>query len=208
MPEASRIVGGELADKNSIPWQVRLTVVAVNSQSQVTVRGCGGTIICDRFVMTAGHCIYNPQKGLDVKAHQIKVLAEEHSRRDPFDHKEHTVKKINLHPKWRNPYQSGMPFDFAILELNEPIDLSDKAKAVCLPEASDAARIFKKGTKLVASGWGRQAGMAKPDKLQRVTLPWLPKSMCGGEPNNVMVCAGGFSGKSACKGDSGGTKHI
>merc|ERR1719312_1054405 len=103
-----------------------------------------------------------------MKAHQIKVLAEEHSRRDPFDHKEHTVKKIHLHSKWWNP--SNTQFDFAILELNEPIDLSNKAKAACLPEESDAARIFKNGTKFEASGWGLQAG---------VTLPWLPKSMCG-----------------------------
>lgn len=46
---AGRVVGGQNADKGEFPWLV-----------SITRRGghfCGGTIINNRFILTAGHCL-------------------------------------------------------------------------------------------------------------------------------------------------------
>lgn len=45
----SRIVGGQDAEKGEFPWMVSLTRHGGHF--------CGGTIISNKFVMTAGHCL-------------------------------------------------------------------------------------------------------------------------------------------------------
>ena len=44
--ETSEISGGSIASPNQYPWMVKLQV------------GCGGSLISDRHVLTAYHCVY------------------------------------------------------------------------------------------------------------------------------------------------------
>ena len=71
--EDSRIVGGEEVDPHSIPWQVH--VVICDSWG---CGGCGGTIICEKFVLTAAHCMENMETGEKYSASGITVYAAEH----------------------------------------------------------------------------------------------------------------------------------
>ena len=168
--------------------------------------GCGGTIICEKFVMTAAHCIdlldSNGNYHL-LEPSQVKVFAEEHSQWDASDHVEHSVEAIHPHPDWNS---NALNFDFALLELSKPLDLSrgSKARAACLPDMSDS-RIFKDGTTFVASGWGRHVGghdPSSPDILRKVDLPWLPKQFCG--VSAPIICTGNSGEQGVCQGDSGG----
>jgi len=201
--ESSRIIGGGQANKNSIPWQVRL---AADGGAE-----CGGTILCPRFVMTAAQCVEKAGTKSYLTPSAVTINAEEHSQSDGNDHTTHTVKKIHRHAKYQGSWTQNIDWNFAILELDKPIDLSksSKARAACLPEASDA-RIFKRGTTFVASGWGRHVGgnnIDSPDKLRHVTLPWQPKMECGAggiDPDEPLICAGVRGKKGACQGDDGG----
>lgn len=47
--EESRIVGGQTTRVNEFPWQVRL--------NYMNKFYCGGTLINDRYVLTAAHCV-------------------------------------------------------------------------------------------------------------------------------------------------------
>lgn len=47
--EDTRIVGGKPTDPNEFPWMVRL--------SYFNRFYCGGTLINDRYVLTAAHCV-------------------------------------------------------------------------------------------------------------------------------------------------------
>lgn len=47
--DGKRVVGGDDAALNEFPWQVRL--------SYLNTFYCGGTLINDRYVITAAHCV-------------------------------------------------------------------------------------------------------------------------------------------------------
>ena len=61
-----RIVGGEsVTDNKEWPWVVNLSIGKVAQAAMKTDRStishCGGTIITDRFILTAGICCYGSQ---------------------------------------------------------------------------------------------------------------------------------------------------
>jgi hypothetical protein len=61
-----RIVGGEKTDIKDHPWQV-----ALNIKTPEGTYLCGGSIIAQRWVLTAAHCISRAQTG-DVKAKAVR----------------------------------------------------------------------------------------------------------------------------------------
>ena len=134
---------------------------------------------------------------------------------DDFDSAtRHNVRAIHKNSQWDH---ETLQFDFALLELEEPIALggpSSWARAVCLPGPEDTD--FSTSTRFVVSGWGRMGEKANaPTKLHMVTLPWVSHFQCqldyfrvsGAEIGPTNICAGGTydGGKDACYGDSGGT---
>ena len=88
---ADRIVGGEEADPNSIPWQAALV------RRGGTTPFCGGTIICPRYVMTAAHCT---GRG----ASRTQVIAGEHDLDQDMSTDRatrHNIARIINHPNYR-----------------------------------------------------------------------------------------------------------
>ena len=67
--QVPRIVGGQEAEVNKIPWQVGLV-----KTHDVDFIFCGGTIIGPSTVITAAHCVYGPIPHVN----SIKVLIAEH----------------------------------------------------------------------------------------------------------------------------------
>jgi len=198
---ADRIVGGEEADPNSIPWQA-----ALKWRTYVTPE-CGGTIICDKFVMTAAHCT-----SADPSMWKYyKVYAGEHDVKNGMDNAtRHNIKKIHIHPNYRtNQSMRKWDWDYALIELSEPIQLTgdSKARAACLPDPND--KDFAEGTKFVVSGWGDlESNGWGPRKLHHVTVPAVTDAQCKRvyDITPRMHCAGNMEdgGVGSCQGDSGG----
>jgi len=198
-PSSSRIVDGEEAEPHSIPWQVSLIEARGNRRRSF----CGGSIISRRHILTAAHCMRNRyERGLFVMAgaHQNPIRTPW----PPEPTRQYIkVKSIERHPDFSN--MEGDP-DVAILELEEPLEMSDAVNMVAL---ADEGTEFDQGTEFLASGWGKTSSGQGPDKLQKVTLPWIPDYDCkyaGVRWNKFMVCAGDIQGGSgsSCQGDSGG----
>jgi len=185
-----KIVGGVEATPHEFPWQVGLFFNGYF---------CGGTIISEKYILTAAHCADG------VYSHEVVIGA--HEIRDPSN----TI--INaysptVHPEWDSFSLSN---DLAILELDTEIDwaeFGDNAAPNCLATSGD----FSGQTALV-SGWGRPSDNAGgiSDVLRKVEAPVMSQSECEsywGNLNEGVVCINTEGGKSSCNGDSGGPLSI
>ncbi|XP_076238844.1 trypsin-7-like [Calliopsis andreniformis] len=189
--EVSRIVGGETTRVNEFPWIARL--------SYLNKFYCGGTLINDRYVLTAAHCV----KGF--MWFMIKVTFGEHDRcLETAPETRYVVKVLTGDFSFLN-----FENDIALLRLNERVPLGDTIRPICLPTVRDKLYV---GTKAIAAGWGTLQEDGKPScLLQEVDLPIMSLQECRNtkySPRMItenMMCAGYQEGKKdSCQGDSGG----
>ncbi|XP_058791265.1 transmembrane protease serine 9-like [Phymastichus coffea] len=191
--EGSRIVGGQTTLMNEFPWQVRL--------SYLNKFYCGGTLVNDRYVLTAAHCA----KGFIWFL--IKATFGEHDQcmRDAKPETRFVVRAILGNFSFLN-----FDHDIALLRLNERVPLSETIRPICLPKIQDN---LYAGKSAVASGWGTLKENGKAScLLQSVDLPVMSQTDCrintDYKPRAItdnMMCAGYSEGKKdSCQGDSGG----
>ncbi|MCA3574798.1 MAG: trypsin-like serine protease [Aestuariivirga sp.] len=193
---APRIVGGQNADPTAHPFQVGL--LAKRIRDNFRAQFCGGTLVAERYVVTAAHCsddIRNPSR-------QVQVLVG--TQRLDGSGQRINVKSIFIHPGWNAA--AGFDNDVAVWELATPV--SGIAFASLASIAPTVA-----ATPLRVTGWGTLAYQSNsyPNILQQVDVPFVPASggSCGSQTGitSRMICAG-ESGKDSCQGDSGGPLTI
>ena len=103
--------------------------------------------------------------------------------------------------------------DYALLELENDIEFSDKASPACLPKRN--ADHYDET--VTVSGWGtiRQGGPTATALRKVDDLKVVRNSRCGSYPRTTirltanMLCAvsTGRQAKDSCQGDSGGKQH-
>nr|XP_056718318.1 chymotrypsinogen A-like [Euleptes europaea] len=184
----TRIVNGEEAVPGSWPWQVSL-------QEQSGWHFCGGSLVSDRWVVTAAHC--------GVTKSNVVVLGE-HDRSSSVENVQKlAVEQVFTHPEW-DPV--AINNDIALIKLATPAEIDARVSPVCLTDATDH---FQSGDLCATSGWGktRYNAFNTPSKLQQTALPLLSNDQCkdywGSNISDLMICAGA-AGSSSCMGDSGG----
>ena len=190
----ARIVGGSEASPYSLPWQVGL--VRPGSDRPF----CGGTLISPRHVLTAAHCT-------GVNGGNWDVMVGEHDKTDTSDGTRHTKCRHLDHPNHHQPISRAN--DFAIVHLDQPVQIGARAAPACLPDASLAGSFLDDKT-MTVSGWGALcSGCSSPDALHVVNVPGVSNDVCnqryGGGISDEMICAGSVNGGvDSCQGDSGG----
>jgi len=206
-PKGSRIIGGEDVSPHSIPWQVGLLFATDNYQEV----GCGGTLLTDKHVLSAAHCMFYFVYFGSIDASDIRVVVAEHDQSDSFDGIRHEIRSYTNHPQYFQ--DAAYDYDFSMLHLTLPVELGDLAVPACLPDLrfSDDKLV---GKYLTVSGWRRTDNPDYddyyPDLLQTVDVPVLSQQDCieaygSSDITNSMICAGHTDGgMDACKGDSGG----
>uniref|UniRef100_A0A6M2DUH7 Putative trypsin-like serine protease n=1 Tax=Xenopsylla cheopis TaxID=163159 RepID=A0A6M2DUH7_XENCH len=191
---SSRIVNGQEAQVGQFPIQVFLDLtLKTNDKSR-----CGGSLLSDRWVLTAAHCFDN------LKDIQVFVGAHDISKSDELNRQTRKVAKYLQHEKYD---QSTLEYDIGLLKLATPIICNDYAKLTKLNKDKSKTFVGKTAT---VSGWGIFKDFPNfklPDKLQYTTLEVQPQEDCkkvwGAYIRDYTICAK-HEKQSICIGDSGG----
>ncbi|KAM7086817.1 prothrombin [Molossus nigricans] len=208
-----RIVEGWDAEIGLAPWQV---MIFRKSPQELL---CGASLISDRWVLTAAHCLLYPPWDKNFTENDILVRIGKHSRTryERGIEKISMLEKIYIHPRYN--WRDTLDRDIALLKLKKPITFSNYIHPVCLPDKETAARLLQSGYKGRVTGWGNlketwtaSATEVQPKVLQVVNVPIVERPVCKASTRiritDNMFCAGykpeeGKRGDS-CEGDSGG----
>uniref|UniRef100_A0A8D2JT19 Kallikrein related peptidase 14 n=1 Tax=Sciurus vulgaris TaxID=55149 RepID=A0A8D2JT19_SCIVU len=184
----NKIIGGYTCVQNSQPWQAALLAGAGRRFF------CGGTLLSDRWVITAAHCA-RPILQVSLGKHNL--------RRWEATQQVLRVTHQVPHPGYRSRTHDN---DLMLLRLEKPAQLGRAVRPI--PVAQSCA---SPGTACRVSGWGTTSSpvVRYPTALQCVNINISSDQQCrkaySGAITSGMVCAGvPQGGKDSCQGDSGG----
>jgi len=204
MTAAKRVIGGSDAEFGSVPWMA----LVKGGETQ-----CGGALVGDRWVVTAGHCVR--KRGSIFSVGYIVVLGEHTlmQNSEPLPRQKFTVTKVHRHPLYQQTPQADR-FDVAVLELDRRVTMMPHIQPVCLPTSDQ--EVTEAGVVARVAGWGAidVERLTRPKVLQSVEVVTVKSKECerwhwgagiGVHIYPEMMCAGHRDGgKDACQGDSGG----
>lgn len=196
-----RIISGRDANAGEFPYQVEIFREINDGDDLFPV--CGGSIIDERHVLTAGHCIFAQiisklvivagvtNISLTTDPHRISVHAEQAYMHEDYDDK-------------------YLYNDIAVVRVEERFPLSNAfVQAIPLREQA-----LPGPAACIVTGWGNMRMFPFPSEypqiLQALEVPLIEDTICKElyEEYDVipgMMCAGYVEGmKDSCDGDSGG----
>ena len=192
-----KIIGGTDANWSDHQYQVALLVSWIGDPAKAQF--CGGSILNDKWIVTAAHCVVDGTKPDDV--HVLSGTANLASG----------GKRVNVDMILVNKsYVAGThDSDVALLRVNGPLT----GKPIGLLPAPDESKVSAPaaGASIVVTGWGKtETGLPSP-VLKKVPVPLVSRNKCNAPPSYdgaitaTMICAGlDQGGRDSCQGDSGG----
>nr|XP_057936301.1 coagulation factor IX isoform X3 [Doryrhamphus excisus]XP_057936303.1 coagulation factor IX isoform X3 [Doryrhamphus excisus] len=129
-----RIVGGALEKPGGSPWQVLI-------RRADGYGFCGGTLVSDRWVLSAAHCFQQ-------RAHHITIGDYDKQRRDPGEQMI-KVQQVLIHPHF---HSFTLDSDIALLYLDRAIVRGPTAIPACLPDPHLSTYLLQYGDVCVCSG--------------------------------------------------------
>ncbi|XP_063534507.1 serine proteinase stubble-like isoform X1 [Cydia strobilella] len=202
-----RIMGGKDSNFGRWPWQVSVRRTSFFSFS--STHRCGGAIINEGWIATAGHCVD------DLLTSQIRIRVGEYdfsSVSEQFPFVEQGVARKSVHPKYNFfTYE----YDLALVKLESTLVFAPHISPICLPATDD----LLVGENATVTGWGRLSeGGVLPSILQEVQVPIVSNDRCksmflrAGRHEfipDIFLCAGHErGGHDSCQGDSGGPLQV
>lgn len=188
-----RIINGIEAARGQFPWQVGI-FHTINGNRQF----CGGALLNNQWVLTAGHCVYN--------ANTFEVILGATRAYDNQNGKiTMKIEKALYHPRY-NP--NNLNNDVAVIKLISPVQYSNYIQPIRLPKSSD---YLQPNNYVWVSGWGKTSDQQSQitNILNYVQLRTISNQECKNYFNSNLildnvVCCDGRQIQSTCNGDSGG----
>ncbi|XP_034144533.1 complement C1r-A subcomponent-like [Esox lucius] len=200
-----RIMGGDRAPANSIPWQVMLNVDG----------GRGGAmVIGDRWIMTAAHNLV--KEGKPAEKDKVRVFVGDVDAVKLSKSPHLGVASLHPHPEYNNQNFANYNHDIALIKLQQPVTFHAAIMPLCLPPEDAVYTSHQTG---IVSGFGIKEDDMIANELRYIRLPVVDQNICEtsineakkGQKENIpfltdnMFCVGvPEGGKDSCQGDSGG----
>ncbi|XP_068601779.1 coagulation factor X [Brachionichthys hirsutus] len=187
-----RVVGGSLEKHGGSPWQVLV-------RRSDGYGFCGGTLVSERWVVSAAHCFQET-------ADHVTIGDLDKKRLDPGEQLI-KVQKVFVHPHF---HSFTFDSDIALLYLAQPVVRGPTAAPACLPDPHLSKYLLQDGNRGLVTGWGVTHYLGRSSRfLRRVALPVVSYRDCTASTEQVitdnMFCAGYLDvSMDACSGDSGG----
>lgn len=210
--DKQRIIGGGVADLYEYPW---MALLAYNTGKTKEYQ-CGGSLISDKYVLTAAHCITKQLIGVRIGEHNTS------SSPDCFTflkvpHCAPSVQDFQVEDVIKHDYvHETISNDIALIRLKGTVDLSKRnAHPICLPIYNSLQNVRLEGQKVYVAGWGLTEKEKPSDALLSVAVKINSNADCKIKYDKEFIygvnlhltdykfCAG-EAGSDACKGDSGG----
>ncbi|XP_071550947.1 CLIP domain-containing serine protease B4-like [Panulirus ornatus] len=201
-----RIVNGEETIPNEYPWQVRTVTIWADRRGG----SCGGSIINEKWILTAAHCVSRKSGGSVIAVKKITVMVGAHLKsvkQDPYG-----AYKVSgdippfVHSNYRFPSN-----DIALVRLSSSLTFTHTVGPVCLPPRSWASDDFI-GADIIISGWGITESGSTPPSLRHAHTTGYSSDSCrqmyGSAVDSTVLCTSGSDVKKVCSGDSGGPATV
>ncbi|KXJ81042.1 hypothetical protein RP20_CCG021957 [Aedes albopictus] len=202
-----RISHGEEAKPSQFPWMALLL-------DRTGVFFCGGTLITNRFVLTAAHCVWLKKKiSVRLGENQISQKTDciHHGRRrrhayTPLDIK---VQKCTIHPKYHLRQKRN---DIAVVRLEEEVSFSDSIRPICIP-GRGKEELSPIPSQFLVVGGGLTENNKASDLLKYAEVSAMSLEKCKNivkqsnrevKLDETYVCTAGSNQEKHRKGDSGG----
>lgn len=206
-----RIVGGERAGITAYPWIARIE--HYDQRNNKYAFHCGGSLINERYVLTAAHCLSGIPKGWTITSVRLGEW-DTASNPDCDDGEcydvvqDIAVEKVIIHENFINS-RTEVHNDIALLRLAKPAVNSDTVTPICLPLDSSFRNRPSDGSRLFVAGWGQTEMDSGSRYKLHVSVPKVTIQHCqnkypAANIDERQICAGGEAGKDSCRGDSGG----
>lgn len=169
----ARVVGGELADDGEWPWQVGLMINGAPSGSEGHF--CGGSMLLDRWVLTAAHCVHmadNEGTFRDINPKAISVLVGTNDLANGSGDLV-AVEQIIRHPDY-----VGTEFDNDIALIKLARQPSVPYATIKVPDAEFGDYIDQPGVTTTVTGWGLTEGGDHPEQLREVQIQMMDRNLC------------------------------
>ena len=197
-----RVIGGHPVRKGDFPYQ------AILREKNNGKQYCGGTIISDKWILTAAHCVVDEKNipNLMYSPEQIEVVVGSNCVKSV--NMVYEVKKLIPHKRFRKQNKVVVN-DIALIKVNGSLIRSGYTSKALLPKMNESF-VGKKG---VASGFGMTRPKDESSQspiLRAVDLNIMPPQECVKShamkfAPACMLCVGDKrGGKDTCNGDSGG----
>ncbi|XP_036229846.1 serine protease easter isoform X2 [Bactrocera oleae] len=218
IPLKERIFGGSATDIDEFPWTA-LLIYAKGSGGEGL--HCGASLINDRYVLTAGHCVSKRVlpahwRLTGVRLGEWDLETQNDCKFDSKGNKLCSSPHINLnieeeicHPLYDVRTQT---YDIALLRLQERVNFNAFTSPICLPITTNSSASNYEGVTMDIAGWGatetsnssqkKLKALVRGENLEKCKAKYRTYTRI--ELGNSQMCAGGEKSIDTCRGDSGG----
>lgn len=191
-----RIIGGEPAPDGAWPFAAQVFIEDGNRTGF-----CGGSVVDENWVLTAGHCVTDDNDVL----HPPEAFSVVTGTRflNGSNGTETEVTEVQLHPGYYVDSFNAPHNDIALLRLGAPVEVDTVGVVESSPPPGSSSTII---------GWGRTSSAPNSSLsqvLRQANVPVVSNDECNAEYGGIItddiMCAGFLDGTAdSCVGDSGG----